>query len=161
MEMIAFSGLLALSGITSGCFFVLPAGTEVTAGHKLGGETLKFLDLPGTTRQETIATLGEPLSESITTRTLIYEWETTGKWAYAFAMPPVEHVQLPAVHGTATEDAKLWVLLIAYDTNHVVCAHTVRRVRSYDWETVCQEWQQNRDAPVGDGPLGRTNSRAH
>jgi outer membrane protein assembly factor BamE (lipoprotein component of BamABCDE complex) len=135
---------LALALGAGGC--VLPEETKVTAGHKYSRESLAFLDLPGTTREEVIASLGPPLLESRDSRTLLYVWETTSRW---LLIPP----QGPDVGGEPLFETqpiqhhhpREWGLFIACDERGIVSAHEVRRVGVGTLEEACAEWNRERN----------------
>lgn len=114
----------------TGC--VIPEETKVTGGHKYSKGSLAFLDLPGTTREEVIASLGPPLLESRDSRTLLYAWETTSRWVSVY---PEAHFRHP----------REWGLFIAYDERGFVSAHEVRRVGVDTLEEACSEWSHDRN----------------
>lgn len=73
------AGLCLWMLVPTGCV-VVPLPNETTKGRKDPAEALEFLDLPGTTRRETIASLGPPSYESPTNRVLVYVWEETPRY---------------------------------------------------------------------------------
>jgi hypothetical protein len=74
-----FSIVAAMS--LTGC--VCPGGPTVVAGHKYSRAEMSFLRLPGTWREEAIATLGPPVWESRQSRILLYVWTTSMHWVVA------------------------------------------------------------------------------
>lgn len=129
--------------VNGGC--VIPLGSRLTAGQEFSKETIAFLDLPGTTRNEVIATLGLPIVDSQETRMLVYVKEKTQR--YAVTTPEevqIGEVQIPLggreieFNGPSTS----WALLIAYDERGIVCAHEVRKMELRSLETQSSKWRQ-------------------
>lgn len=127
------ASVLALS--ISGC--VIPLGSRVSSGQKFSAEALSILDKPGTTRDNVIAYLGEPLLESHDTRTLVYVWYKTPKFLYAL---PDELGPSEVVDGTPQE----WGLFIAYDERGIISAHEVRKIDNQTLEEACSVWYRSR-----------------
>ena len=120
--------------LLTGC--VYPGGRVVVAGHKYSRGEISFLNLPGTTREEAIATLGQPLWESQRSRVLLYVWTTSMQWVVA--LPP---------GGTEfTADEKRRALLVAYDERGLVTGHEVRTIREATLEEACVNWARNRES---------------
>ena len=126
--------LLALTGC------LIPAGTKVSSGHHYSKEALAFLDQPGTTRAEVIATLGPPLLESASTRTLVYAWQETPKYFFIpLGKGSGSHVK--TVKGSPDQ----WALFIALDAQGIVLAHEDRYVATRSLEQECQAWDHRRN----------------
>lgn len=121
-----------------GC--VVPLPSKVTSGHRFSKEEIAFLDLPNTTREEVVSTLGEPLVD-VPPGVLLYSWETTRRTE---VVPPEEiggvHLHPSIVNG----DPREWGLFIAYDEGGYVTAHEVRRIGTAEFTRACVEWQQKK-----------------
>src|SRR5205085_9836013 len=76
--------LMAL--LLTGC--ILHDGPAVTSGHWYSKTATSFLNQPGTTRDEAIANLGQPLWQSQESRVLLYVWTTNSGWML-LVPPPV------------------------------------------------------------------------
>jgi hypothetical protein len=134
--------------ILTGC--AIPVGRELTAGYKYSGDALEFLDLPGTTRNETVASLGPANWESTEARVLLYRWETSLKWhadPVKFEDRYKNRVIIEA-DDYYTNEAN-WGLFIAYDDKGLITQHAIRRFGKGDLENVCLNW-------VRDGKLTLT-----
>jgi len=123
-----------------GCV-VVPLPSTVSGGHRFSKEEIAFLDLPSTTREEVLATLGEPLVE-VPPGVLLYAWETTRRVQVAPLVP--EGVHLDAQPTTVNSDPREWGLFIAYDERGYVTAHEVRRIGTAEFTRACVEWQQSK-----------------
>jgi hypothetical protein len=123
----------------------MPLGTKTTSGHTYLHETLAFLDLPGTTRNEVVATLGPPAYESESTRTLLYVWERTFRWSVS-RPEQIGPVHLTWEHNPEVIAGKqrLWGLFIAYDEQGLVCAHEIRTFGAPRLEEACVSWRSSR-----------------
>lgn len=130
--------LLALTGC------LIPAGTKVSGGHHYSKEALAFLDQPGTTRAEVVATLGPPLLESTSTRTLVYAWQETPKYLFiplVKASGSPDDMQVSTIKGSPDQ----WALFIALDAQGIVLAHEDRYVATRSLEQECQAWDHRRN----------------
>ena len=130
--------LLALTGC------LIPVGTKVTGGYHYSKEALAFLDQPGTTRAEVVATLGPPLLESSSTRTLVYAWQEIPKYLFlpsvkASGTPDGMHVNM--IKGSPDQ----WALFIALDEQGIVLAHEDRYVATRSLEQECHAWDHRRN----------------
>jgi hypothetical protein len=144
-----FLQLLACALILSicGCVIPLRLRSRTTAGVKYSAQALAFLDLPGTTREDVIASLGPPLLESKETRTLVYEWERTERHALIVMVPHEVAPLFEDAHGSVTDGAShQWALLVAYDTRGFVSAHEVRQLGTgtRTLEEECSDWYRHR-----------------
>jgi outer membrane protein assembly factor BamE (lipoprotein component of BamABCDE complex) len=63
---------LAVSVASCGC-------ASVSAGHRIGADTISFITPGITTKQEVLENLGSPLLDLEGGRLIAYYWETTGK----------------------------------------------------------------------------------
>jgi hypothetical protein len=133
----------------SGCFFILllngcifPEGYKVTAGREYSDDATAFLDLPGATRAETIASLGAPTWESTDARVLLYVWEKSFKWKFN---PPsdVNDVHFGDHTWHARTAARRWGLFIAYDDKGLVSAHAVSEIGEKTLEEDCFKWSSH------------------
>src|SRR5438874_13816857 len=97
-------------GVT-GCF-VVPLPSKPSTGPRFSKEALAFLDQPGTTRAEVLASLGRPLFDISDTGALIYVSEKTSRAAVIpYQVHGIGLVQPSVIDGPSTERA----LFIAYD----------------------------------------------
>ncbi|MDB6111869.1 MAG: hypothetical protein JWR69_3619 [Pedosphaera sp.] len=130
-----------------GCLMaVVPVGSRTSSGVKYSAEALAFLDLPGTTRDEVVASLGPPLLESQETRTLVYEWERTERQASFIIVPDWIAPLVEDANGSVTDGAShQWALLVAYDVRGVVSAHKVRQLGTRTLEEECADWSHHRN----------------
>jgi hypothetical protein len=125
-----------------GC--VVPLPSKVSGGHKYSKEEIAFLDLPNTTREEVLSTLGEPLVE-VPPGVLLYAWETTRRVQVTPLVPEeMGGVHLDAHPTVANGDPREWGLFVAYDERGYVTAHEVRRIGTAGFTQACVEWQQSR-----------------
>ena len=131
-------GVFSLS--LAGCIVPLP--DKVTQGHKYSTEALAFLDEPGTTRQEVVASLGVPLLEH-ESRTLLYPWEQTPR--YLTSVPTLMHGHNELRTKVNEGYAEMYGLFIAYDARGLVEAHEVRKIRRRTLEEACVAWQKRRE----------------
>jgi hypothetical protein len=130
-----------LMSCVGGCIIPLPS--KVTAGHEYTEEGIAFLNLPNTTREEVLSTLGEPLLEVSSPGVLLYAWETTSRTQVS---PPdnVGGIQLHAHSFILKGDPCEWGLFVAYDERGYVTAHEVRKIGTAELDQACVEWQQSK-----------------
>jgi hypothetical protein len=124
-----------------GCLIVpVPQGNKLTAGYEYPKEGLAFLNLPDTTREEVVATLGPPTFESGSAKTLLYVWEKTSKWElnyYMLSYPTCVPLGNEPVNGKQ----RLWGLFVAYDEKGLVSRHEIRTINpSSTLEAACLAW---------------------
>jgi outer membrane protein assembly factor BamE (lipoprotein component of BamABCDE complex) len=140
--------------LCGGC--VVPLPSKVSAGHQYSRDALAFLDLPDTTREDVVASLGPPLIESRDARVLFYTSETTGRTLF---IPPqgIGEVHWEAnskiEHGSPQE----WGLFIAYEEHSLVSAHEILKIGTDEMEQRCVDWQHTLAArrkapPAEDSP---------
>jgi hypothetical protein len=128
---------LSMLGLgTGGC--LIPIGSKVSDGHHYSKEALAFLELPGATRNEVIASLGEPLYESLETRTLVYVWYEKPRYVSV----PLDGTETEVVSGSPVE----WALFIALNEQGAVVAHEERYIGSRDLKAECAKWSLKRAA---------------
>ena len=132
--------LILLVLCVGGC--VLPYPSKVTSGHKYSTKEIAFLDLPGTTREEVLSTLGEPLLEVPGSGVLLYVWEVTPR--HEVVLPDeVGGVPVDNQHVIVNRTPREWGLFIAYDELGYVTAHEVRRVGTSALSQACIDWRQS------------------
>ena len=132
--------VLLLMLCLGGC--VLPHPSMVTSGHKYSTKEIAFLDLPGTTREEVLSTLGEPLLEVPSPGVLLCVWEVTPR--HEVVLPDeVGGVQLNTQPVVVNRTPHEWGLFIAYDELGYVTAHEVRRAGTAALSQACIDWRQS------------------
>ena len=124
---------LLLVGL-NGC--IIPLGHKTTLGHKPAQEALAFLDLPVTSRDDVLSSLGQPFWESAELRIMLYVWETSLEW---YVHPPK-----PFEPGKENSHTKRWGLFISYSERGIVSAHEVRGIDALSPEKACVEWLSRR-----------------
>ena len=125
------TNLILATIFMNGCLLI-PEGRKTISGHRYSKEATSFLDIPGTTREETIASLGLPSWESGESKVLLYTWESSQEWLFV----PAEN-NLDIHQSEADVKEQHWALLIAYDERGIVRAHAVRRLGKGSTEEVC------------------------
>lgn len=124
-------------GVT-GCI-VVPLPSKSSTGPRFSPEALAFLDQPGTTRADVLASLGQPLFDISDTGALIYVSEKTSRTLvipyqiYGIDLGQPSRV----IDGPSTERA----LFIAYDKRGYVFAHEIRAIDPFALESECREWR--------------------
>jgi hypothetical protein len=117
--------------------------SKISSGHKNSQEALKFLDLPNTSREEVIATLGSPIQESADSRVLLYSWETTSR--YIFVYPNgIHHDEVSTGSSVVEGSSDRWGLFIRYNEQGFVTAHHVREIGTNDLEQACVRWASSK-----------------
>src|SRR5699024_2052737 len=102
-------------------------GSTVSSGHRHTAEALSFLRDSGVTRDEVISTLGEPLIDSKSTRTLVFLWEEMPR--YLFLRPSQAFSDHPSVGGSVEYgSAEQYALFVAYDEQGRIIDHEERYV---------------------------------
>ena len=137
-KMLRLISVFVVMFCVGGC--VVPLPSKVTGGHRYSKEEIAFLDLPDTTREEVLSTLGEPLVE-VPPGVLLYAWETTRRTE---VVPPEEIGGVHLEPTIANGDPREWGLFIAYDERGYVTAHEVRKIGTAEFTRACVEWQQSR-----------------
>jgi hypothetical protein len=135
--------LPVLGGV--GCIALgVPTGKETVSGPNHSNEALAFLDLPGTTREEALSSLGPPTLEFHDSRVLAYVCQSGTKWLGAVVVsdPIITHTATGAV-GQGVSNGAQWVLLVAYDQNGLVYAHKVSRLGNHSLQDECIEWEHS------------------
>jgi outer membrane protein assembly factor BamE (lipoprotein component of BamABCDE complex) len=126
-------------GLT-GCIVPLP--DKVSQGHRYSAEALAFLDTPGVTRAEVLASLGTPLLEH-ESRTLLYQWEQTPR--VLVSVPTLMHGHSEIRTKVYEDYADKYGLFIAYDARGQIEAHEVRKIHRPSLEEACVAWQKRRE----------------
>jgi len=141
-EMSVTSGIMGrgflvclLAICTTGC--VIPLPSKTISLHRYTREETAFLDLPRTTREDVVSSLGPPSAEVHSPAALLYTWETEGQFCYIPPPAPAVLDSHPSVEGTKVHD---WGLFIAFDQNGCVCAHEVRKLGNPDLNNACEKW---------------------
>ena len=124
----------------SGC--IVPLRDKVSQGHRYSPEALAFLDAPGVTRAEVVASLGAPLLEH-DSRTLLYQWEQTPR--VLVSVPTLMHGHNEIRTKVYEDYAEMYGLFIAYDARGVVEGHEVRKIRRPTLEEACIAWEKRRE----------------
>jgi outer membrane protein assembly factor BamE (lipoprotein component of BamABCDE complex) len=140
----------------SGCIF--PNREVARQGQVYPRETLAFLDMKGTTRDEVISTLGTPFFESRNSRVLLYLSETAVHWT-GFAMEPVlfpdgSNGPVGFKPERVSEDTndRLQALLITYDERGFVKSHAMQKIgkrslQGQPLEDLCMEYSYRNTKP--------------
>jgi hypothetical protein len=144
VKLAALTGVLPL--LLGGCIMI-PKGHEVVSGGDYTHEAIAFLDLPGASRKETIATLGPPSWESQDLGMLLYLYQDVEK--YHIEPIPVEighkSVDLvPASEGQTVPE--LWGLFITYNGEGLVTGHDFSPVGDGRLEDECKKWVERHQA---------------
>lgn len=137
MRVLTLIGPCVIAMAFCGC--LIPEGRRVVSGHEYSSEAIAFLDAPGATRQETIATLGLPSWESKDSKVLLYLWDSALKWRF---VPPENWSKLGIGESESETKEERWALLIAYDDAGTVTAHAVRRIGKVALEDACVSWSR-------------------
>jgi hypothetical protein len=120
---------------TSGC--VIPLPSKTISQHRYTGEEIAFLDLPRTTREDVVSSLGLPSAEVHNPAALLYTWETEGEFYY---IPPPAPGFLDSHSSVEGTKEHYWGLFIAFDQNGWVSAHEVRKLGDQDPQKACEKW---------------------
>lgn len=134
--------LCLLTFCAVGC--VVPLPSTVTSGHRYSKQEIAFLDLPGTTREEVLSTLGEPVMEVPGSGVLLYVWKKTPRAEF---IPPdqVGKVHLDTHSSTIEGEPQQWGLFIAYDERGYVTAHETRKFDgTAGFSQACIGWRQSK-----------------
>lgn len=123
----------------TGCF--VPFGSKVTSGQSYSRETLEFLKQPGATRSEVISTLGPPLIDYESMRTLVYVWHEKPRYLSFWPRRLGQSGSQDLVEYAAPEQ---WALLIAYDTRGNIVAYDERYIDTRSLEQECRAWYRAR-----------------
>jgi hypothetical protein len=123
----------------TGCIVPLP--DKVSQGHRYSAEALAFLDTPGVTRAEVLASLGTPLLEH-ESRTLLYQWEQTPR--VLISVPTLMHGHTEIRTKVYEDYADMYGLFIAYDARGLIEGHEVRKIRRPTLEEACVAWEKRR-----------------
>ena len=126
----------------SGC--VIPITSEVSAGHRFSPEALAFLNMPGNTRDDVIASLGPPLVESHESRTFVYEWEMTRR-LYVSEPRDISHGTIVTKEKVIPTSTTRFGLFIAYDEREAIVAHETRKIHAATLEEACVAWRKQLD----------------
>jgi hypothetical protein len=137
--LLTISACVLLLGST-GCIIPLPS--KVSRGHRYSRDSLALLDLPGTTRDEVIASLGPPLLEH-ESRILLYDWEQTPR--YLAAVPHLVHRDVELRGEVVRDYPERFGLFIAYDARGVIEGHVVQKIRAATLQEACVQWQKHRE----------------
>jgi hypothetical protein len=126
----------------SGC--VVPEPLKVTAGHEFPKEGLAFLDLPNTTRQEVLSTLGDPLLDVPGPGVFLYTWETTRSYDVSVLPDEIGHLKMHPSPIVVDANPRRWGLFIAYDERGYVTAHEIRKIGPTGLAQACIDWKQSK-----------------
>ena len=118
---------------------MVPLPSKVSSGNQFSGEELDFLNLPNTTRDDVLASLGQPLIDLHDPGVLLYVWWKTSRTLF---VPPgkVGDVDL-GTHASVEHSDQEWGLFIAYDQGGHIVAHQVRKLDTGESEKACVEWR--------------------
>jgi hypothetical protein len=110
-------------------------GRQVTYGAAIGPEDVRFIQPHQTTREEVIASFGEPWRYYEDLQVMVYYWETLqGWWIWAFCFPP-------GGAADAVEITRLRYLFVQLDAlDRVERYGFVKPRRGRPTVTVAQEW---------------------
>lgn len=134
---IRLTSLCALSVlICSGCLIVPLPDRHTYLGPLLSRESLAFLDLPDTTRNDVLSSLGEPWIEVKEPGTLIY---ISGMKPTFLVVPAVDSHRLAKVEGLEADEMALFV---AYDAQNHVFAHHVQDGGEYELRAAALAWRR-------------------
>jgi hypothetical protein len=120
-----------------GCIVPIPG--KVTSGQKYSSDALHFLDLPDTTREDVIASLGPPLIEVPEARVLLYSWEKTSRQLVIApdALKPEGQKKDSAIdYG----ESQQWGLFIGYSEQGLVRVHQVQKIGTSGLAEACVKW---------------------
>jgi len=104
---------------------------------KFSKEEIAFLDAPGATHDEAVATLGAPLIDLRDPGVLAYTREVTARARYTYPDWLADEWRSDVVKA----DAKIWVLFIAYDRHGQVLAHEVCTLETGELEKASVAWR--------------------
>jgi hypothetical protein len=124
----------------TGC--IIPLRDKVSQGHRYSAEALAFLDTPGVTRAEVLASLGTPLLEH-ESRTLLYQWEQTPR--VLVSVPTLMHGHSEIRTKVYEDYADMYGLFIAYDARGLIEGHEVRKIRKPTLAEACVAWEKRRE----------------
>lgn len=143
----AIAGLLV---VLCGCAIPSAIPSKVTLrGPNLSSESLNFLNIKDTTRNEVISTLGIPTWESTNSLVLLYVSTTATHWSGVIFEPVFYEdnsdvgIKAERVHGNDNQQLK--ALFIAYDERGFVKSHAVKDIAIYhhrDFEVLCEQYAQ-------------------
>jgi hypothetical protein len=141
MRLAFFIFVLVLCG--GGCIVPLPA--KVTSGYYYSSEALAFLDLPDTTRDQVVASLGPPLVEVADSGVLLYAWEKASRFLFIYPAG-YSHGGMETAASTQRGDPQAWGLFIGYDEKGLVTAHEVRKIGTESLTEACLNWEHTNRA---------------
>lgn len=120
---------------TTGCIIPLPSKT--TSKYRYTREETAFLDLPHTTREDVVSSLGLPSAEVHSPAALLYTWQTEGQFFYIPPPAPAVFDSHSSVEGTKLRN---WGLFIGFDQNGFVSTHEVRELGNQYPQSACEKW---------------------
>jgi hypothetical protein len=121
----------------AGCVIVPLPDRHTYLGPLLSRESLAFLDLPETTRDDVLSSLGEPWLEIKEPGTLIY---ISGMKPTFLVVPAVDSHQLAKIEGLEADEV---VLLVGYDADAHVLGHRVQPRDERDLKSVGLAWRRS------------------
>lgn len=142
--------LSALIICAGGC--VIPLPSKVTQGEQFCPAALAFLNATNhTTRDEVVATLGEPVIELSEPGVMVYVWEITDR---DYIMLPECFHEAPHVENGR---AQQWGLFIAYDRDKRIFAHETRELDKLNSQEAARVWRRQMKNIQGNSSRVKTN----
>lgn len=136
--------LLILSVFVGGC--VIPLSPELTDGPNVSRQSLAFLDQPGTTRGDVLASLGPPAIEISNPGALVYISESISRDLF-IPYPGIPHTRATIETGPDTSERALFV---AYDAHGYVLTHKIHKVNWANLQSDCLKWRRGvKEPPTG------------
>jgi|SRR5690242_5413414 len=128
----------------SGC--VIPLAPKHSYGHRFSKEELAFLKAPDVTRDEVVATLGEPVIEVRDPGVLLYVWEMTDQEYFMAPEITYKKTDIKPFGDSRVVDGDIFEvgLLIAYDKTGRVISHEIRDVDMSNLQDAAIWWRQGR-----------------